>query len=336
MRSIVLGATDGSRLPDALPGQYIVIRLQPKRDLPPIIRNYSLCGPQGVGTYRIGVKREPGGVASGYLHAHMHAGDTLEVSAPRGTFTLVPGNTPVVLLSAGVGVTPVLAMLHALATAGATGARKVWWIHGARDGKHHSFANEARKLLQSLKLSNSHNIYSQPSTDDRLGQQYDGKGHLDLSLLQQLGVPQGADFYLCGPAGFLDDLTSGLMSWDVAAPRIHTEVFGPGASLTPGISGIGHQPPHLPSGEPGTGPNVTFARSNLVVPWPARFNSLLELAEACAVPVRWSCRTGVCHNCECPLIDGQLRYAPAPLDRPADGNALICCSTPLSDVQLDL
>ena len=336
VRSFVLGAADGSRLPDARPGQYIVIKLQPKPDLPPLTRNYSLCGPQGVGTYRIGVKRETRGVASGYLHGRTQVGDTLEASAPRGTFTLVAGTTPVVLLSAGIGVTPLLAMLYALGAADASSAREVWWIHGARDGRHHSFANEARELLQSLKSGNSRSIYSRPGTDDRLGQQYDGKGRLDVSLLEQLRVPRHAEFYLCGPSGFLDDLTSALKGWGVAAPRIHTEVFGPGASLTPGVIGAEHQPPHLPSGEPGNGPNVTFTRSSLVVPWHARFNNLLELAEACAVPVRWACRTGVCHNCESPLIDGQLSYAPEPLDPPADENVLICCSTPLSDVQLDL
>ncbi len=336
VRSFVLEAADGSRLPDALPGQYIVSKLRPKPDLPPLTRNYSLCGPQAVGTYRIGVKREAGGVASGYLHAHTQVGDILEASAPRGTFTLVPGTTPVVLLSAGIGVTPLLAMLHALATADALSAREVWWIRGARDGRHDSFANEARKLLRSLKSGNSRSIYSRPGADDQLGQQYDGKGRLDLPLLQQLRVPRSADFYLCGPTGFLADLTSGLKFWGVAAPRIHTEVFGPGPSLTPGVVSTEHLPAHPPSGEPGTGPNVTFTRSGLVVPWHARFNNLLELAEACAVPVRWSCRSGVCHNCECPLIDGQLRYAPEPLDPPADGNALICCSTPLSEVQLDL
>jgi ferredoxin len=155
-------------------------------------------------------------------------------------------------------------------------------------------------------------------------------------LLQQLGVPENGDFYLCGPRGFLEQMRSGLRLWGVAESRIYIEVFGPGPSLTPGVVGTSDGPAHLPFGDPGTGPIVTFVASGLAVPWDSRFQSLLELAEACAVPARWSCRTGVCHNCECPLIDGQLRYRPDPLDPPADGNALICCSTPLSDLQLDL
>jgi len=160
-------------------------------------------------------------------------------------------------------------------------------------------------------------MYSRPGADDQLGQQHDGKGRLDLSLLQQLRVPQSADFYLCGPTGFLDDLTSGLKLWALRRIGFTRRFFGPRLSLTPGVMiGAGHQPPHPPSGEPGPGPNVTFTRSSLVVPWHAWFNTLLEQAEACAVPVGWSCFAGVCHNCECPLTDGQLRCAPG-VSRPA-------------------
>jgi ferredoxin len=112
-------------------------------------------------------------------------------------------------------------------------------------------------------------------------------------------------------------------------------VFGSRSALTPGISGIATSP-HRPGGPAGSGPVVTFLRSGLAVPWDSRFYSLLELAEACAVPVRWSCRSGVCHNCESGLIEGEVAYAPEPLDLPAEGNALICCATPRTAVELDL
>jgi ferredoxin-NADP reductase/MOSC domain-containing protein YiiM len=336
VRSFVLTAEDGSRLPDPLAGQHIVIKLRPKPDSPPLTRNYSLSGPPDAGTYRIGVKREPGGIASAYLHEGIHVGDILEASAPRGSFTLASGTGPLVLLSAGIGVTPLLAMLHASVAADAISPREVWWIHGARDGTHHSFSNEARRLIQSLKLPRSSILYSRPSARDRLGQDYDAEGHLDLSLLQRLGVPKDCDFYLCGPGGFLEDMSSGLKLWGVAESRVHAEVFGPSASSTPGVVSTDRQPPHLPTGTPGTGPLVTFARSGLAVRWNTRFQNLLELAEACDVPASWSCRTGICHNCECALIEGELSYSPDPLDMPADGYALICCSVPLSDVQLDL
>jgi ferredoxin-NADP reductase/MOSC domain-containing protein YiiM len=334
VRSFCLGAPDGTPLPEALPGQYVVVKLRSSPGAPPLVRNYSLSGTRNHGTYRISVKREAHGAASNYLHDHMTIGGTLEVSAPRGAFTLGSGAGPAVLLSGGIGITPVLAMLHALAETPSN--RDVWWIHGARNGKRHAFGEEARTLLAALRTGRSFTAYSQPDADDRLGEQYDGAGRVDLPLLQRLGVPRDADFYLCGPAGFIDALTGALKLWGVAPAKIHTEAFGPAAPLTPGVIGAERQAPHLPAGEAGTGPNITFTRSGLTLPWNARHNSLLEFAEACAVPVRWSCRAGVCHNCESALIDGRVRYSTPPLDPPAEGNVLICCSTPASEIQLDL
>ena len=334
VRSFELAAADGSRLPDALPGQYIIVRLRPSADRPPVFRNYSLCGPPHSGTYLIGVKNE-GGAGSAFLHRHVKVGSLLDVSAPRGSFTLAPGTTPVVLLSAGVGVTPLLGMLHAAASDNAS-ARDVWWIHSARDGVHHSFAGEASRLIASLHHGHLCTIYSRPSAADRLGRDYDLRGHLTRPLLQQLAVPRDADFYLCGPARYLADVLAALRAWGVEAPRVHTEVFGPAAPRTPGVVGAETRTSHAPAGTRDTGLLVTFTRSGLGVHWDARFNSLLEFAEACTIPVRWSCRTGVCHNCESGLIAGRLRYSPEPLDPPPEGVALICCSTPMSDVALDL
>jgi ferredoxin-NADP reductase/MOSC domain-containing protein YiiM/ferredoxin len=336
VRSFTLAAEDGSSLPDALPGQYIVVRLPRQPNMPALMRNYSLSGPSGTGSYRIGVKREPKGLASNYLHAHVRTGDILEASAPRGTFTLASGTGPVVLLSAGVGITPVLAMLHASVAAGKATPRDIRWIHGARDRAHHSFADEVQGLVRSLPSVHSTVVYSRPAANDRRGRDYDADGRLNLALIERLGLPQSADFYLCGPAEFLEDMRSGLQRWGIANSRIHAEIFGAAPSLTPGVVGADHPFPHLPAGEAGTGPTVTFIRSGLSVPWNARFQNLLELAEACAVPAKWSCRTGVCHNCESALVDGGVSYSPDPLDPPAAGNVLICCASPSSDIELDL
>jgi ferredoxin-NADP reductase/MOSC domain-containing protein YiiM/ferredoxin len=336
VRSFTLADEDGSSLPDPLPGQYIVVRLPRQPNTPVLMRNYSLSGPPGTGRYRISVKREPMGLASNYLHAHIRAGDILEASAPRGTFTLAAGAGPVVLLSAGVGITPVLAMLYASVAAEKIGPRDIWWIHGARDGVHHSFAGEVKDLIGSLKSVHSTVVYSRPSANDQRGRDYDADGHLDVALIERLGLPQDADFYLCGPTEFLDDMRSGLQRWGVATPRIHLEIFGAAPPLTPGVVGADHPSPHLPTGEAGIGPNVTFVRSGLSVPWNTRFQNLLELAEACDVPVKWSCRTGVCHNCESALVGGSVSYSPDPLDPPAAGNVLICCAMPTSEIELDL
>ena len=149
-------------------------------------------------------------------------------------------------------------------------------------------------------------------------------------------MPHDADFYVCGPPAFMSSLTAGLVGWGVAASRIHTETFGSGPSTTPGIAASPRRPPHLPPGPPGAGPLVSFARSGLEVRWRPDFQSLLELAEACDIPVRWSCRTGVCHTCETGLVLGAVCYAPDPIDAPSDGNVLICCSRPRGDLVLDL
>jgi|BarGraIncu00222A_1022003.scaffolds.fasta_scaffold04717_5 ferredoxin-NADP reductase/MOSC domain-containing protein YiiM len=325
---------DRSPLPAALPGQFLVLRLRIKPDGPPLLRNYSMSGQPGADAYRVSIKHEVNGAASSFLHNHVKVGDALEVSAPRGGFTLTPGDGPVVLVSAGIGATPVLAMLHALAAV--TSPREVWWLYGARNRNEHPFAKESHGLLQKLARGKGHIVYSKPEPQDQLGLDYDSVGRLNVPLLDQLGVARNADFYLCGPPSFLRDFTAGLTTWGAGSTRIHAEVFGPEESITPGIAPSSRLPPHLPSGPPGLGPQISFTRSGLTVPWDSRFQSLLELAEACDVPARWSCRTGVCHTCECALIGGAVDYHPAPLEPPAGGNLLICCSQPSGEVEIDL
>jgi len=332
--SLSLEQPDGPSLPAALPGQFLVLRLRTTPDGPMLLRNYSMSGAPGARTYRVSIKHELNGAVSSYLHDHLQAGDILEVSAPRGGFTLRSGDAPVVLLSAGIGATPVLAMLHSLSSAASR--REVWWIYGARNRAEHPFAEESRGLLQTLVNRRSHIVYSKPDPDDKPGKDYDSIGHVDMPLLDGLGVTRGADFYLCGPPSFLKQLTQGLKTWGVDSTRIHAEVFGPEAPITPGIARSSRTPVHPPAGEPAIGPQISFTRSGLTVSWDSRFSSLLELAEACDVPAQWSCRTGVCHTCECALIGGTVNYEPDPLEPPATGNVLICCSRPSGDVEIDL
>ena len=164
---------------------------------------------------------------------HVKIGDVLDASAPRGNFTLRAGEQPVVLLGAGIGATPLLAMLHEL---GSTAShREVWWLYGARSCGEHPFAMESRALIKSLPLGRRYICYSRPSATDRLGQDFDAPGRLGLPVLKQLGVPHEADFYLCGPAEFLGSLTSALAAWGVSARRVFTEIFGSGEAIHPGI-----------------------------------------------------------------------------------------------------
>ncbi len=324
--SLVLEPVDDRPLTVPLPGQFVVLRLHPKADAPPILRSYSLSDLPDAGRYRISIKEEPHGIASTYLSTQLRTGDVLDVSAPRGAFILQRGELPVVLLSAGVGVTPVMAMLHALAAQASP--RPVWWIYGARNRLDHPFARETRDLLAKLPHARSHVQYSRPDPADQVGVDFDAAGRLTATVLEKLDVPRESDFYLCGPPAFLEDFTAGLGGWGVARDRVHTEIFGSGKSLTPGVKEAPRRLPHAPAGSPGKGPSISFARAGLTVSWDPKFQSLLELAEACDVPVRWSCRTGVCHACECGLISGSVKYDPEPLEPPAAGNLLICCSRP--------
>ena len=286
------------------------MRIQPDREQRSLLRNYSLSGPPDAGYYRITVKREHDGAASGYLHTRLRVGDQLEIAAPRGTFILDRTHAPVLLISAGIGATPVLAMLQALAEEHSE--REIWWLHGARSSRDHSFAAEARALLASLPNVRTHVCYSRPGPDDLEGRDFDSAGRLTASLLAELEPPRDAEAYLCGPAPFMEEISAGLAAIGLDASRIHTEPFGPAPGLTPGIASTPARTPHPPAGQPGNGPTIEFARSNLAIPWSDDYASLLELAEACDVPVRWSCRTGVCHTCETTLIAGTVDYDPRP------------------------
>jgi ferredoxin-NADP reductase/MOSC domain-containing protein YiiM/ferredoxin len=332
--SIRLEDPDGAPLPAARPGQYLTLRIQPDNGQRSVLRNYSLSGPPDAGYYRITVKREHDGAASGYLHTRLAVGDQLDIAAPRGTFILDRTHAPVLLISAGIGATPVLAMLNALAEEHSD--REIWWLHGARSSRDHSFAAETRTLLASLPNVRSHVYYSRPGPNDLEGRDFDSACRLTASLLAELEPPRDAEAYLCGPTPFMEEISAGLAAMGIAASRIHTEPFGPAPGLTPGIAATPARTPHPPPGQPGNGPTIDFARSNLAIPWSSDYSSLLELAEACDVPVRWSCRTGVCHNCETTLIAGNVEYSPDPVEPPADGSALICCSQPREDVVLDL
>jgi ferredoxin-NADP reductase/MOSC domain-containing protein YiiM len=332
--SVTLADPDGLRLPDWLAGQSITVRLRPDGDdHPPLIRSYSLSNPPGSAAYRISIKQEPHGAASGFIRARIGIGDSIDVAAPRGIFFLTEGDGPVLLLSAGVGVTPVLSMLHSLAQHAST--REIWWLHGARDGSEHPFVDESRWLTDRLARARRYIAYSRPADTDRQGVDYTTAGRLSIDVISGLGLPRDSDAYLCGPASFMAQLSAALAGYGLDPSRIHVETFGAGAAMTPGIAASA-APPHLPAGRPGTGPEVSFARSDVSAPWDSGYGSLLEFAEACDVPTRWSCRTGVCHNCETALLAGTVTYDPEPLEPPADGNVLICCSQPAQGVVLDL
>jgi len=330
--SFYLTAADGAALPAARAGQYLTLRVTGAGQPAPV-RSYSLSSAAEGGTYRISVKREPHGVASSYLDQGLRAGSVLDVAAPRGDFTLGADAGPVLLVSAGIGVTPVLSMLHQLAADGSQ--REVWWLYGARGPREHPFAAESNALLASLPNAREQVFYS-AATPAECRRANAKAGHLTKDALTGLGLPPGASAYICGPAAFMADMRDALTVIGLDQAAIHMELFGALASINPGITGQVSKPPHQPPGPPGPPPLVTFARSGITAPFGNDWHSVLDFADACDVPTRWSCRTGVCHTCVTPLLSGDIAYAPDPLEPPADGQVLICCARPRTDIVLDM
>ena len=327
--SVYLRPNAGHPLPTPLPGQYLTVRLVGAGDPPPV-RSYSVSAPPTDG-YRISVKREPGGLASSYIGTTLEVGDEVDVAAPRGEFVLRDGDEPVVLLSAGIGVTPVLAMLHALAAQHSP--RQVWWLHTTKGPATHALADEARRLLDALPGGHSRIFYT--SGPGALGERGTISGRLDRAALARLDLPVAASAYVCGPGGFMDAMTAALTDLGFTGSSIHTEHFTSLTAINPGVVATARPAPHAPA-VPGTGPMVTFARAGLTVPFDENQASLLEMAEACDVPTRWSCRTGVCHTCSTPLLSGAVTYSPNPLTEPDVGEVLLCCARPQDDLALDL
>lgn len=320
--SITLEADDRSSLPPALPGQYLTVKVTGAGNPAPM-RSYSLSDDSSAGSYRISVKREDHGVVSRWLHDHIQPGSVIAAAAPRGDFYLTEDSGPVVLFSAGIGATPVLAMLHALSAAGSR--RDIWWLHTARNRESQSFADEVTSLIDSLPHARQQVFYTET------------QGRLRRESIAALGLPTNASVYLCGPTQFMADMRDDLVGIGFDPARIHSELFGALPAINPGIvEGGERKPPHRPVGPPGTGPAITFARSGLTVDWSPRYRSILDLAEACDVPTRFSCRSGVCHVCVTGVVAGTTSYVQQPLEPPGDGSVLICSAAPETDVVLDL
>jgi ferredoxin-NADP reductase len=300
-------------------GQFVTVR----DDVPgrgPVLRSYSLSRASRV---RISVKREAGGVMSEHLHAGLKVGDTVELSGPSGAFTLDEGGTrPLVLISAGIGVTPVLAMLDALAAR--RSRREVWWVHGARNRREHPFRAEVREHLAQLENGYRHVRYSRPDELDVPGPHFDAEGRVTARVVLDLGVPLDAEFRLCGPTAFVAELEAGLREAGVDAARIASESFGGAAPARPA--------PAAPAAAPLT---VAFSRSGVTTAWDPSCGSLLELAEANSVPAASGCRMGACHGCKATVLEGDVRHDPEPAQPPAAGSALLCCAVPQGDLVLE-
>lgn len=296
------------------------------------VRSYSLSSAPGAESYRISVKRHPRGLVSTYLHDDLHPGAVLEAAAPRGEFVLEEGDDgPVVLVSAGIGITPVLAMLHSLSARGSQ--RPVWWLHSSRRPAEQPFIAETEELLAALPQAHSYISYSAADARDHSSTAI---GRLSAQRVADLDLPDDATAFVCGPTAFMADMASALHSAGLDSSHIHSETFGILEPIAPGIIDQTRRSPHPPAGPPGTGPLVTFTRSGISVPFEAGRTSLLEFAESCDVPTRWQCRSGVCRTCETPLLSGEIDYSPTPLEAPTSGTVLLCCARPRTEVVVDM
>jgi len=342
--SFYLMPEDGAPLPRFLPGQFLTFELTIPGQPKPVLRTYSLSDCANPDYYRVSIKREPApadrpdlapGLSSNYFHDQVAAGTKLRVGAPRGKFHLDPDSErPVVLLSAGVGLTPMISMMNAIAESG-TG-RPAWFIHGTRDGRDHALGAHVRRVAEAHQNIRAHIRYSQPEAADIEGRDCDSQGRVDISLLKHLLPFDDYDFYLCGPTPFMKSLYCGLLSLDVSEKRIHYEFFGPASILKEDAKPIG--PAEVPSAETelAGGIQVTFARSGVTAGWDPACESILDLAEKQGLNPDYSCRSGICHTCMCMLVEGEVDYFEEPLDEPEPGRVLICCSRPKTDIVIEI
>jgi ferredoxin-NADP reductase/MOSC domain-containing protein YiiM len=340
--SIDLAAGDGRRLPDFQAGQFLTLSLEIPGMERPVVRTYTVAGRSADGAgYRLGVRRErppdgdsdlPPGVASGYLHDSALVGTRLNARAPRGRFVLRSGDRPVVLASAGIGITPMLAMLEELVRAGTR--REVHFVHGARSSRELAFGREVRALVATSPRVHSHLLFSRPQPHDQLGRDYDRAGRLTVDVLEDLVPGLDGDFYVCGPVPFMADVVSGLLAVGVPEEQVRHEFFGTAASLF-GDDPAGDVGREATDGE-GRPILVTFARSGVTVPWRENSFSLLSLAERSGLRPAASCRTGLCNTCVCRLDSGEIEYVIEPMDPVTAGKVAVCCARPRTSVMIDL
>jgi ferredoxin-NADP reductase/predicted pyridoxine 5'-phosphate oxidase superfamily flavin-nucleotide-binding protein len=329
IRSFYFEPADGAGLPAFKAGQHLPLRVSPDSPTPPLIRTYSLSSAPSDGFLRISVKRD--GLASAYLHDQVKVGDLLQARAPQGSFVMDPQERrPLVLLGAGIGVTPMLSMLREVIYEGkrVRGGRATWFIQSARRLADLAFREEVDTLIAKAgDQLTAVRVLSQPEASARAGEDFHLTGRIDLDLLKALLPFNDFDFYVCGPAGFTQEIYDGLRAMHIRDERIHAETFGPSSLKRRGeAQAIAfEQPPAATDSVP-----VLFERSAKQARWEPGAGSLLELAERRGLSPEYSCRSGSCGTCKTRLISGQVHYPVPPAEKPAPDHVLICCAVPAS------
>ena len=333
--SFYLVPDDGKPLASHKAGQFLPVDIRLPGQAEVLHRTYTISNAPNDEYYRLSIKREPApsseyppGLSSNYFHDCIGVGSIIRAHAPRGEFTLVEHSVrPVVLLSGGVGVTPMISMLDQLhRESGSCGFdRQVFFVHGTVNGAVHAFRDCVRQLAADWPCLHVHYVYSDPGESDVAGRDYDSKGHVDIDLLRQLLPLDDYDYYVCGPLPFMQSMFDGLKGLNIADERIHYEFFGPGA-VRHGAAGrdvrvLAKDADPVP---------VTFSQSGVETVWEPSRGSLLDLAESEGLSPLFSCRSGVCSTCEATVLSGDVEYPVPPVAEPGRGTALICCSYPSS------
>jgi ferredoxin-NADP reductase len=324
------------------PGQFLIFRIPVEGGKGFVLRNYSVsCSPRQLGSYRITVKREaaprgdvPDGVSSCHLHDHVEVGDVLLAEGPRGDFMLDgESRRPVVLLSGGVGLTPLVAMLHALAAT----ERKAFFIHACDNGDVHALRDEVEAVAASRPGIQAHFCYRFPTGEDKAAGRCHSEGVVTRELLQQLLPLDDYDFYLCGPSPFMQAVHGMLRGLGVPRQRIAYEFFGPATLLEAPAEPVPVElPPTAPAAAPDGAATVEFRKSGRTAAWNPAAESLLAFAEDQGLSPEFSCRAGICGTCRSRLVSGEVAYFEEPLDEPPPGEILLCCSKPRGSVVIDL
>jgi len=322
--SFYLQPEDQGVIPNYQPGQFLTIKLDIPGQTKPIIRTYSLSDYAEPCTYyRLSIKRElpPAGsdfmpgLASNFMHDHIQEGSVIPAKPPTGRFVLdIQKSLPAVLISNGVGITPMISMAKAAIR---NPDRSIWFVHGAKNGQFHAFRDEVTAIAQQHPNLNIHFAYSRPQTEDT--GYYHSTGYADANLIQSL-VQQPAEYFLCGSPAFMQSLRDGLQAAGVSESQIFFESFTKGSSKMPEAP--------IVVGNASNQAEILFAESGKTATWQSGDGSLLEFAEANNLEPAYSCRQGICGTCVCRILDGEVEYQQPPVATVDEGSVLICISRP--------
>jgi uncharacterized protein len=336
--SFYLAPHDGKPIPAFKPGQYLTFQLNIPNQAKPVIRCYSISdAPRPDNQFRVTVKRAlpprdiPNalpGIASSYFADQLQEGDIIDVKAPGGVFFLeLQRATPVVLISGGVGITPMLSMMNAVLNH--RSRREIWFFHGARNSQEHIQKEHLEKMAAEFENVHLFVSYSNPSPRDVLEKDYHHKGYFSVSLLKDVLPSNNFEFFICGPPKMMEEASSRLKEWGVPKDRINFEAFG-----APTRKEI--DKPVLSSDTKTMGKlKIKFSRSDRIVPWDPTCESLLDFAEKAGVEMSSGCRSGSCGTCLVAIKSGSVQYLGAHDAPGEEGSCLTCICKPKSDVTLD-